>query len=590
MHLRQMTAGAMYVMNLVLAGMCLNAAAVEIDWVMYADPKIEVPPALKTLPSGQMELWLAALKHSEADLQYRVALEISRAHRLGVPDLRKTSDALIALVERPNLHPHVLLACVQALVVLDARRSAPSFLAHAEYGDLSVSQLIEPALTRWEFQPIRAIWLKRLADPSPTSAGQLLLAIEGLRNGRETQVSGILSKWALAPTARPEIRIAAAQSLASLPGPLFEDDARKLSVDKAPARRIDRLVAATLLSHEGSLSKESVLVELAQDPEPAVAAVAWSRILKTNPDLVVDLAEQAIRSSDGKIRHVAAQTLYIRPSIVRISQLASLLDDPLPEVRRDVRQWLEQLASQPQFSRTVREAGMTMLAGDRFRGVEQATLLLVALDHKPAAMRLLELLEFKRPEVFITAAWGLRRLAMQETLPRRFDHATRSAELFLTWPAYTPGDAELDAALCQMFQAFGQMKYPPAAALLKRFVPKIQPGIESQSRLAAIWALGHLSAANPQPDLVSMLQDRLDEEGELPPETPHAKRMAAISLGRMQAQDAIITLRRYYKSETPDTILGRACGWAVERLTSETMRAATPLKIELGGWSLMPLQ
>lgn len=318
--------------------------------------------------------------------------------------------------------------------------------------------------------------------------------------------------------------------------------------------------------------------------------VAWNQILKTNPDLVVDLAEQALRNSDGKIRHVAAETFFVRPSISRISKLANLLDDPLPELRRDVRQWMEQLASLPQFSQAIREAGMLTLAGDAFRGVEQATLLLVSLDHKPAGTRLLELLEFERPEIFVTAAWGLRRLAISETLPHMFDHASRFAELFLTWPANTPGDSELDAALCQMFQAFGQMSYMPAADLLKRFVPKIQPGIESQSRLAAIWALGHISAAKPQPDLVSMLQERLDDERELPPETPHAKRMAAISLGRIQAHDALASLRRNYESETPDTILGRACGWAIEHLTGEIMPAAKPLQMELGGWTLMPLE
>ena len=49
-----------------------------------------------------------------------------------------------------------------------------------------------------------------------------------------------------------------------------------------------------------------------------------------------------------------------------------------------------------------------MLATPRWRALEQATILLAVLDHKPAAPRLVDLLRFERPEVFVAAAWGLR--------------------------------------------------------------------------------------------------------------------------------------------------------------------------------------
>ena len=97
MRLREFIARGVWISILTLVAVCFDLQAAEIDSAMYADPKIEVPAVLKILPPEQIELWLKALNHPEADLQYRVALEICRAHRLGVSDLQKTTDALIAL-------------------------------------------------------------------------------------------------------------------------------------------------------------------------------------------------------------------------------------------------------------------------------------------------------------------------------------------------------------------------------------------------------------------------------------------------------------------------------------------------------------
>ena len=44
-------------------------------------------------------------------------------------------------------------------------------------------------------------------------------------------------------------------------------------------------------------------------------------------------------------------------------------------------------------------------------------MIMVALDRKETAGRLVELLDFPRPEVFVAAAWGLRRLAVPFDLP-----------------------------------------------------------------------------------------------------------------------------------------------------------------------------
>ena len=70
-----------------------------------------------------------------------------------------------------------------------------------------------------------------------------------------------------------------------------------------------------------------------------------------------------------------------------------------------------------------------MLAGNvkQWRGLEQATILLTLLDHKAAAKRMVQLLPTDRPEVAVTAAWGLRNLADPDTLQPVVDYVAEMA-------------------------------------------------------------------------------------------------------------------------------------------------------------------
>ena len=121
----------------------------------------------------------------------------------------------------------------------------------------------------------------------------------------------------------------------------------------------------------------------------------------------------------------AARRPTLRSLIRGASSSWRLLDDPHPAVRGSVREALYALAQRPDLGDSIRQVATQVLAGDRWRGLEQAALLLAALDHKPAAPRLVELLEFGRPEVGVAAGWGLKKLAVPETLPAMLDKATR---------------------------------------------------------------------------------------------------------------------------------------------------------------------
>lgn len=83
----------------------------------------------------------------------------------------------------------------------------------------------------------------------------------------------------------------------------------------------------------------------------------------------------------------------------------------------EVPSFLEVLAKQEGLREAILEQAQRIIAGDDWRGLEQAARLFGALDHEPAAERLLELLKHDRTEVFVTAGWALRELAVPRTLP-----------------------------------------------------------------------------------------------------------------------------------------------------------------------------
>src|SRR5258708_29683517 len=95
----------------------------------------------------------------------------------------------------------------------------------------------------------------------------------------------------------------------------------------------------------------------------------------------------------------------------------------------------------------------------------------------------------------------------------------------------------------------------------------------AESRAAATWALGLLHEGKAVPDLVSALGGRLNDGRSLPPESQKVRCMAAVTLGRMKASQALASLRLYCREQQPSfDPIHNACGWAIERITGEAMR------------------
>ena len=78
-----------------------------------------------------------------------------------------------------------------------------------------------------------------------------------------------------------------------------------------------------------------------------------------------------------------------------------------------------------------------------------------------------------------------------------------------------------DHQLSQLNQLLGRLKYRPADAVLRSFVPRMerprQDLVCPEARAAAIWALGLIHEGSADPALVDALQGRLNDAMSLPP-------------------------------------------------------------------------
>ncbi len=571
----------------------LSAYDPIIDSPMYKLPELPAQPVEVVFPDGAIALWLKALQRADADTKCKAADAIALAQRRGVKGLDATVAPLVTEFDREGLHPAPRLAVARALVTLDAREAAPSLFRQSQAGESDLRDAVEPALARWQYRPAGDAWLARLSD-TKAPRRSLVLAIEGLAALREEGAADRLRELVLSDGADQALRVTAARALGALRTEGLEKDAESLSTD-ATARGIpSRLAAAQLLQRHRNEQAVRQLQRLAEDTEPAVASLAVGRLIEIDPKFVVPALERLIASPDARLRSLAAEVLFREPSENHLRLLADRLNDVHPDVRVKAREHLLKLAGQPDMRNPVIDEGTRILAANQWQGQEQAAILLTQLDHKAAAARLVALLKASRAEVYVTAAWGLRRLAVAETLPDVLSYVKAEQRRF-RGAASRPdaGTVPHDHQLSQLNQFLGQAKYQPAAEVLAAFIPRMEPPMASpvgpECRAAAIWALGMIHQGKADAGYVAALKERLNDVRSLPPEDPRVRWMCAVTFGRLGAKDALDSLRRFCPDfEVTQNRVNNACGWAIERLTGETLPAPKTIRKTQRDWFLLP--
>lgn len=552
------------------------------EYLMDSDPKIEVPPTVRVFSKRYLPLWQAALSSREQDMQRRAADTITRADELGMLNLIVTAPQLKTILTAESSQASVRYAAARALIAVEAKDEAATLWDASQRYGLDLRQLVEPALAEWDFAPSRALWIARLNDATVRHR-DLLLAVRCLGEVREATALPRLRELALDTLQPADLRLEAAKSAGLLAESGLESDATQLAKDTRSSSLVSRLCSVRLLSRHTSPAARTQLIASAQDTEPAVMVAAMTRLLEIEPDLMLPLAESTLTNADPKVRQAGVDTYAIRPSPERMIALAKLLDDVTPTVRGNVRDALFRLAATPELNDSIRSSAMKQLAAESWRGQEQAALLLGALDHEPAAARLIELLEAKRSEVMVTAAWALRKLELPETLPAMFNKAVRQTKI----RQETLWTIDLDQQVGHLLEAFGQLKYREADALLRQHVPKVLT-LGERSRSAAIWSLGKLYEGKLDEALAQQLIARASDVASVPAESDLVRHMSSIALGRM---GAVAHAKKLRDLMGPGPVWGRtgiAMRWAVMKLTDEKIDEPGPPTIGLGFSFLEP--
>ncbi|MBC7856800.1 MAG: phycocyanin alpha phycocyanobilin lyase [Pirellulaceae bacterium] len=557
-------------------------APITTDFAMDSDPTLPEVKTVKAYSAKYLPLWIEAAGRGEADYQRLAAASVANAHIEGIPNMIEAKPAMLRIVSAKESHSAARFAAARALIVLDARDSASQLWQAADEHGSDIRQLIEPALAGWKYEPAYVGWRTRLTSAEVTHR-DLMLALRCLGDVRDqTALPQLLAIMHAAERLDAE-RLAAARAVAQTKDAGSEDDAQRLA--RPGAARIDRLCAAALLEHHTSQPARALLLVLAVDPQPSVATAALSRLNAIDSTLVLQLAEKALQNSDSGVRREGVIAFSAHPTLERIKMLGKLLDDPHPGVRAMVREDFRQLAADPRWNDVVRESAVEALAAESWRGQEQAALLLAALDHKPAAPRLVKLLDSPRGEVMIASAWALKKVAVPDTLPAILRKAAYLTDVRLRQQT---SFRSLDKQAAHLFEALGQMNYGPAEPLMKRYIAKNYTMGEN-SRSAAIWGLGKLHIGKPDEALASAITERVTEPGSaMPPEMARVRQAGAITLGRMKAKSQAGRLRRF-AAEPGGGRAYLAIQWSLREITGEELRALAPTLETRGDWFLTPL-
>jgi len=209
-----------------LTAACWGQSRTQLDFVMLTDPRLELPPDETRFVPELLPLWLAALDAPEADLRQQAARTLAWAQVHGMPGLEAGIGPLTKNLKE-NDRRIVRLTAAQALVAIDARQSAQALFDRCRTDGLDMAQLVEPALARWRFQPAIDLWRRRLADEG-TDRQRRLLAIRLLGELRDEAAADHLLRIAVTGSEPPDMRLAAATSVAHVRRSGLEEAARRL--------------------------------------------------------------------------------------------------------------------------------------------------------------------------------------------------------------------------------------------------------------------------------------------------------------------------------------------------------------------------
>ncbi len=558
----------------------VGAEPIKLYFLMDREPEERPQPERWTLNPQLVPMWRRALARPESELKRQAAEAIAMAHTAGHADeMQVTIPELVSVFTEDKLHPAARHAAAHALISLNHRGSAATLLEISQNHGKDLRLLVEPALGEWNYEAIRPIWRLRIAS-ARTPRRDLILAIHGLGQQRDAVALQPLLILAMTAEHPADVRLAAARAAGQIADHGLEPKTEQLLAHDR-GLLLDRLCAVSLIARHRSERAITLHQTMGADAEPAVAAAALRSLFAVDPNLVLPLAESALQNPDANVRRIGIETYVALPTPERIQTLSLRLNDPHPELRGLVRDSFHALSTDKALDSAIRQSSIAILAGNDWRGQEQAALLLAALDEESIASRLLELLEATRSEVMVTVAWSLKTIAVADTEAPILVFAKRrtdGAKGFTT---------SVDFQLAHLIELLGRLKAVAATPLLQPYVPKtFVYGVKS--RAAAVWALGVIQEGQVNEPLAKQLMERVMDTMSSPPEEYDVRRASVLTLGRLRATTQLPALKQLIGETVDNDLFELTLRQAVLQISGEVLPIAPPLTFERTGWFLEP--
>ncbi len=556
----------------------------KYDLAMYDRPGFPSLGVNEVFTEGLVPLWSKALERRDTELRRMVIDTLAIARNMGHEEVLDLKPILVERLLDPSEDADVVTAAAAALVAFDAKDQADELAKAALQRGQAMSEIVEPALARWQSPALSDAWLDRISTADATDA-MLILAMQGLaaidhKNAKEPLLAIVLM------THQPaDVRMNAARALATIDKSGLVGAAKQLADLPLGSELTNHLLAIELLDGHRDDDAIAFLQSQVSYANSVVQASALKRLLAIDPAIVDRLADGLVASSDVNVRRFCVLAMLETKVEQRIELLAKFLDDVNPGLRTLTAEGLIKLAADEKLRDQVITQVSLVLAEDSWRGCEQASYVLAKLDHKPAGERLVELLSHERGEVKVASAWALTQLRVEKLCPDMLEHAQsvydgfRSGQLKDAMPG-----ASLQVA--HLFIALGDMKYAPADPLMREYLPK-SFSLGDHSRPAAAWALGLIHEGNAEEKLVKTLLERLHDIKSLIPEYDSVRQMCAISLGRMNAESTLPDLR-LYAGAGPYGV-SQSCDWSIEKMTGEPPPTFAPGTLIRDNWILRPI-
>lgn len=439
--------------------------------------------------------------------------------------------------------------------------------------DFSTRLAVEERMIEWQSSLPLNTWRNRLKE-QVTEKESLLVAAKGIAELGDSSDLPALEGMLRNRKQPLGIRYAAAQGISRIDAKkaleLLDDVAAgkiqgniSLSNDTAAAGPVwDYWLAVSYLvgTHESDRTRD-LLIEALKKGSDVARAVALRQLAKMSPDEFKNQLELVRNDPEVNVRMEVLNFMTNHVDEKAIVILGEYLGDNQPRVRELARDRLLKIADNETNRPIVEREVSKAIKSEKWWQIEQAIIAATSLQMRNEQHQLLVLLEHPQPEVYVTAAWGLRVLAdSPEVIAKMVEFVKVETDRIFDGPNL---DEPLYHRVAHVIEGLSLRKVPESRATIERYVPKNQT-VGLVSRMGALWGMGKYLEGKPEPKLSEQYITIIYDKFGFGAEFVVMRYCAMIGLGNFAdpaTKEKIIAL-----DESEGTPMDVAKKWALEQI------------------------